>query len=275
VPSLSGAREAIARATLGALISRLLGVLIIGCAALTGWIVSGGAWRDLGDAQWPVAILVCSILAFGVVWFTNRRSIYTYRYPKVAFRYVVIQKTVKYEIDNNGVLRYSRTVHVKCRRDQIDDYVDRFIWTGGGGVMPGPGTNVSRVEPLLRVGIWTFYRAYLDRVLQKGEEYEFEVTWPPITNWRTSSPFVSSSTEEPTHEVRFILRLPAAEVGNKVLGETLRGVESTYPFKTEEFELDDGRYTWTIKRPGLYTHYRLRWEWQGEPLETVQAALEV
>jgi hypothetical protein len=99
------------------------------------------------------------------------------------------------------------------------------------------------------------------------------VKWPPIDNWRSASPFVSTSTEEPTHKLVFVLRLPEHEVGPSVLTEVLRGIEATYPFETKEDNLDGGRFTWTIERPPLYMHYRVRWTWRGTAPQTMAAAL--
>jgi len=267
-------RSALRNVALEELMRRALNVIIIGSGLLFFWIISGSPWRRLGDARWPFSILVVATLASIIVYLFHRRSIYRALYPRAYFQYDILNKKIVFRITEQDTLEYSRLYRIKVRRSQLEDFIDRYIWTGGTSPLPIPGKNVSRIEVLDRVGIWTYVKVSFGRTLERGQEYEFEISWPPITNWRTASPFVSTSTEEPTREINFVLALPAREVGTNLLGEVMRGIESIYPFKTYEFKMDDGRYTWTIRKPPLYRHYRLRWNWTGGSVTPVKKTLE-
>lgn len=156
----------------------------------------------------------------------------------------------------------------------LEEFLDRYIWTGGPTPLPEGGPKLLRVERLLRVGIWTYIRATFKRPLFRGDIYDFEIRWPSITNWRNSSPFVSTSTEEPTYQLSFELTIPSREIGGTtILAEQLRGIEATFPFRTREIPFVNGHCVWTVKRPPLCRHFRLRWEWTGS-VQTVSKALE-
>lgn len=247
--------------------------LMVASATLLAWLVSTNAWQQLGDLRWPLGVTLGALVAFGVTLLVEKRSIYSIRYPRQTYPYEVLKKTLIYEIGDDGVLRFVRRMHIRALRDHVEDYIDRFIWTAGPTSIPVGNENVTRTERLARAGIWTFFKADFGRSLRRGNEYEFEVRWPPIENWAESSPFVSTSTEEPTHELVFELRLPAG-TGKKVLAETMRGIEALYPFDCQELELDNGRCTWRINRPPLYTHFRLRWNWQGTDPKPMREAIQ-
>lgn len=117
---------------------------------------------------------------------------------------------------------------------------------------------------MYQAGIWTFYTCQLDRSLRRGEEHEFEVVWTPLDNWRNSSPFVSTSTEEPCRELEFVVRIPENALFNKdVYVEEMRGIEAAHAFKTSLESFNHGEFKWPMK-PKLYRHYRVRWSWAGD-----------
>ena len=213
------------------------------------------------------ALLLLSYATWAGYEMYRRRSYKRPHYPRVRFHYEVLSKTIEYRIDDDGCVHFSRRVKLKALVDHVDNYIDKFVWTGGESALPIPGEGADSVSRLLRAGIWTFYTTNLPYALRKGAIHELVVHWPPLANWRGSQPFVSTSTEEPTREIKFIVQVPESLLGSpSFLAEELRGIESAYPFQTLSMTSDRGRIEWKFK-PKVYRHYRLRWSWaNGEVL---------
>jgi hypothetical protein len=209
-----------------------------------------------------VALLLV-IFLFGLIEVARRRSSRFAWYPRVKFHFEVINKKIIYRIDEKGDLRYSRRLIVRALQDNLDGFTDRFVWTGGACDAPTGGTGVTSVETRLVAGIWTFFHVNFDRTLRRGEEHEFEIIWPALRNWKNASPFVSTSTDEPTRSLTFEVTIPEVELSSSTaLLEELRGIEAIYPFKTEKIQFDNNRVL-VSPHPKLYRHYRLRWSWAG------------
>ena len=226
---------------------------------------SAGLTLGLGVAL----IVVCAAWAGRVVY--CRHSFRYANYPRVRFHYEILEKTIKYTIDDAGILTFSRQVKLLALVDNLESYIDKYVWTGGNAGLPTPGSGCADTKKILRAGIWTFYSTYFPYSLRRGQVHEFEVEWPPLTDWQRSSPFVSASTEEPTHKLRFEVQIPESHIGSTIaLAEELRGIEAAYPFSTRELQIG-GKVEWEI-HPKLYRHYRLRWSWShGEDLHLMPA----
>lgn len=222
-------------------------------------------WNRSGGPVFALAgyVLAAAIAATWIaISIYNRRSYKRPHYPSKEFKYELLSKKISYRVVDN-VLTFSRRIRLRALTDNVDSYIDRFVWTGGEAGLPNPGEGVESLTHLTRAGIWTIYETRLDETIHKGQEIEFEVIWPPIDNWRNSRPFVSSSTEEPCREMTFVLEIPQDSLYNDtVYAEEMRGIEAHYPFRSHRLQFDNGRLTYTFKTK-LYWHYRLRWAWSG------------
>ncbi|UGT64417.1 hypothetical protein [Nocardia asteroides] len=211
-----------------------------------------------------VAFTLLLIGCFSYYLYT-RLSFATYYYPRVKPHYTILQKTYRYVVNEKDELIFSREIKIKARHDNVERYLDKFVWTGGAAATPQPGpgcaTTTAEVE---RVGIWTFYSTVLECSLMRGEEAEFTVVWPPLTNWRQSKPFVSASSEEPTKSIKFVVDVPADSLRDEVAYfEEMRSIDSNYAFKTKtDLKFDRGRIEVEVAAK-LYRYYRLRWSWAG------------
>lgn len=258
-------RQAVAAALAAEIVKKVMAAATLAIGAIVAWLTSTGVPSHVG---WPLGILAVGVVTMGLV-VSLRRSIYKCRYPPVAFQIEVIEKRCSYTINERDELVYRKRIKFKALRDQMDEYIDRYHWTAGGAPIPLPGEGVQEITQVYRVGVWDYYRIFFGRVLHRGDTHEIEMIWPPLTNWRDSSPFVALSTREPTHKLVFDVKLPVDEVGESVLAEVIAGIDSIYPFSTDEIELDHGRCKWEVERPSLYTQYRLRWNWRGVQARTV------
>ena len=225
-------------------------------------------WNVAPEVRWPLGVAVGAAFGLVVLSVARRRpAIYRYDYPKVRFRYEVLSRTIHYRIGPDGVLHYSKTIRVRALQDQLEEFVDRYAWSGHDVDYPQAGHNAVRIDAISdRAGMWRYFRVYFGRALQKGEEHEFEVHWPPIVDWMHAQPFASMSTDEPTHHMRFHIQIPPlAVMGRRAVVEKLRAVESVSPFRSEEVTFDEnGSLTYDIVKPNLYHHFRVRWFWSEQ-----------
>jgi len=212
-----------------------------------------------------IAILIAA--SWGINYFYRRFSYRHCYYPNVKFSYVVLEKRITYCIEQDGLLYFKRYVKLKSKMDNLEAYIDKFVWTGGISPLPDPSFGIASTEHVLKAGIWTFYRSVFPQTIKKGQEYEFEVRWPALGNWRDSSPFASGSIDEPTKKLSFSIEIPSEHVDEPhAYLEELRGIESAYPFSTQKVSFNHGAIDWELK-PKLYRHYRVRWTWKGSELE--------
>lgn len=237
------------------------------------WIVGRGE-KTVAVPLWAVgAVGALGIGAWLAYSIRQRTSYVSYRYPKIRHQFVVLEKRISYKIDAERGLLFSRTIKLKSKIDGLDRHTDKFLWTGGQASLPAADVGCVATQEWNRAGVWTFYTTQLDRTLNRGDIHEFTVKWA-LQNWRDSRPFVSSSTDEPTKKIVFELDLTQAQVTSGLIAEHLRAIEAANPFLSSEYKLDAGRFTWDVKRPRLYQHYRLRWQWSGfgepEVLPTVE-----
>ena len=244
-------------------------------------------WRMRDQISVAEAALSGAIVLLVGIWaaieFRRRKSFRLAWYPKVGHHFLILDKTYSFSLPSeDGTATLERRIRVKALVDNLDHYVDRFVWTGGPANLPAPMEGCVGVNALARrVGIWTYYSTEFGRTLRKGEELEFAVRWL-LSNWRDASPFISTSTEEPTKKLKLLLQFPPAVMATPVvLAEVSRGIESNDAFSTETLSCDaSGRLEWSPVAK-LYRHYRLRWAWAGEssvqPLSVVtdQAASSV
>ncbi|ADD42729.1 hypothetical protein [Stackebrandtia nassauensis] len=265
-------KQIVAVALAAEIAKKIVTAAFLACGAVSTWFAGAGS-ASVSTLGWPIVATVVFGAALAFLVIAQRQSIYRCRYPAIAFQTEILEKSCSYVINEHGELLYSKRIKLKALRDQMDEYIDRYFWSGGGVPKPEPGEGAQEITEVARVGVWEYYRIFFGRVLHRGDVHEIEITWP-LTNWRDSSPFVALSTREPTHKLVFDVKLPADEVGGSVLAEEIAGIDSIYPFNTEEIELDHGRCRWVVDRPSLYTQYRLRWTWKGAQAKTIPVLVE-
>jgi hypothetical protein len=264
----SGFQKFLARIGAETVLGALLAAVVPSAGSLATVLAVARHWTAIGEIRWPLGVAVAALIGLAVYGAVTRRpAIYRVDYPRVRFRYEVLSRTINYRIGADGLLHYAKTIRVRALQDQLEEFVDRYAWSGHDLDYPRAGRNAVRIDPMNdRAGMWKYFRVYFGRSLQKGEEHEFEVEWPPISDWMCAQPFASMSTDEPTHRMRFHIQIPpAAVVGNRAVIEKLRAVESVTPFRSEEVTFDEnGSLTYDIPAPSLYHHFRVRWFWSDE-----------
>lgn len=221
-----------------------------------------------------LALLIILItLAIKTAW--NKISFKSYRYPwlkiRTAYNYIVTEKTITYKRNANDILRFSRTMKIKCCSNRINYALDKYIWTG---IQPNqveikPTEGIAHIREKSRIGIWRYIVLELDNHMGKGDKKTLSYEWPDIPQCSKSSPFFSTSTDEPTQKIFLKLELGEEYANQEIICEEFRAIESDYPIYTEKRNLDErGSYTWEISPYKIkrFRHYRIRWSWKkGQP----------
>jgi len=251
---------------------------------LLTWLVSASStaaliaasddlWQRLGETRWPLSVaagsaagLIATRLAGALRKGRDRGVIYDSSYPECDPKFEVLERINRYAISDSGEFEYSRRYRVRAMKDRLSSFTDRYIWTGTDtDLKPRPGDNVAQVDIShdTTLGEQTWIDIVFERRLNAGDEYEFEVHWPPMPDWPRSRPFLSSSTREPTHRIVFEVTVPQRfRRGRRAWFEVLRAVDEADPFTTDECEFDAGGRLWVVRDlPKLYHCYRVRWQW--------------
>lgn len=250
-------------------------------ATLIWWLASYLLGRLLFKEESPfTATLVASlcilmagvlIIALGVFYYKKGQLAF---YPPVPFHWKIIEKSISYEIDDSGILHFSRTTKARALTNNIDRYVDKFLWTGGKTDIPTSTGDVESSSQVVNAGIWTIFECKINRSLRKGEVANIVNIWPQLDNWRSSDPFVSTSADSPTEKIVFDIRIPDCfRSSDRVIIEEMRSIESILPFKTEERKFEGMRFRYEVS-PSLFRHFRIRWAWAGnEEPDTISKSI--
>lgn len=220
-----------------------------------------------------VLLIILVLVAIRAVW--NVISYKSYYYPwlkiRTIYNYTVLEKKITYRRDSKDALHYSRTMKIKCCSNLVEYAYDKYIWTG---IQPNdvkiiPVNGIAGIKDKSRIGIWHYFEMELNNHMRKGDEREISYKWPNIESCTKSSPFFSTSTDEPTKKIILSLELGEEYANQEIICEEFRAVESDYPMCIEKRKLDErGNYTWEIPwyKVKMFRHYRIRWSWcKGQP----------
>lgn len=220
--------------------------------------------------------LILIIIILGLVFYIIIKNIWqhlnyrSYHYPwtkiNTAYNYIVLEKQVKYSMDEKNILHFSRSLKIKSCSNRLGFLLDKYIWTGEKvpeiKVMPVEG--IANIANKTRIGIWNYFVLELNDYIEKGEERILSYKWSDIPDCKKSSPFFSTSTDEPTQKVILSVELGKEYANQEIVCEEFRAIESDYPIYVEKARLDDyGRYKWEIPKHKVkrFRHYRIRWSW--------------
>ena len=147
----------------------------------------------------------------------------------------------------------------------MDSIIDKYIWTGKSEAkLPYAVKGIRTIEPDNIIGVWNYFRIIFEDRILKGDCKTIEYAWPTISNCTSSSPFFSSSTDEPTKHLKLILDMGQKYANLPIVLEEARAVESDFEISAQAANLDEhGRYTWDVPRVKRFRHYRIRWSWQN------------
>lgn len=188
-------------------------------------------------------------------------------FPRIDSDFRVIRKELSYKYLDRTHMVYSKKVKLKALRNGLDEYHDRYAWSGSGKVELRSMVSSQRLVTGDKKNVWQLYVLKFPWTLKKGETIETEVNWDLEDTRNAAVPFASATVEEPTDCLVLSVSLPAALGVAEVTCEVSSGIGAKKPFSSELRKLDrHGEMIWEIRKPKLLYHYEIKWMFDpGEP----------
>lgn len=216
-------------------------------------------------------VLVIMIFTVFIVFIGYRlwseKSYKSYSYPKKKINptYIINKKLITYNRTADDKLHYSRELEIEALA-YLDCLIDKYIWTGKSSVKKLiPTKNIREINSENVIGVWKYFRIVLDKPILKNQSDIISYSWPEIQNCSSSSPFVSSNTDNPTKELVMKVSLGEEYANRKLYLEEFRAIESDFPLSCQTVEFDEhGSYEWKVNETfGIkrFRYYRMRWSW--------------
>lgn len=248
-------------------------VSIIGILSPVAGGIAVAVWNSIGKKfsilDWIlIGVLAAESIFF--IWFALWRKISYKSYHYVAGRirpdYVTLHKEIIYKIiktPSSSHLEYSCLRQIKCCVDHLERIPAKFIWTGDGEptFLLNYKGNVFTDQPQKK-GIWRFFDINFDHCIVKGDTHDVDIIFNPIKDFLSSSPFVSTSTDEPNKSIIFKIDLGDEYANKKANFEVYRANESYYPLDRMNLNFDRlGRIEFTVPHPKRFRRYVISWDW--------------
>jgi len=217
-------------------------------------------------------VLFISIIAIAIVFWLyilwRNISCHSYYYPKTRIKpdYIVLEKKIVYSIQNQE-LHYARTIKIKSCVDYLMGISDKFLWTGTNApAIPTIRNGGGRITESDLIGVWRYFEMKFTTPLRKGKEsIDIRYDWAPLNDYRSSSPFTSVSTSEPTKKIVIEVKLGAEYADKDLIIEEFQAIEGTKAIDEKICKFDgDGCYKWEERHPKRFRCYRVRWNWNAE-----------
>lgn len=255
------------------ILSLLQPVLII---LYKNFIYSNDAWTTLEIILFTIIIIESCVILTKFLWNIFSYKSYYYPYTKISSNYIILEKRVTYTMTESDELQFSRSMIIKSKINNLESILDKYLWTGTSKASkPSAGQNIRSIEEQSLIGVWKYLRIILDANLCKGEVREINYNWPVIKNCTTSSPFFSTSTDEPTKKVVLAIQLGRNYAHRQIRLEEFRAIEADNPISVLDAQLDqNGNYTWDVLKVKRFRHYRIRWSWEDISVPEIKAGGE-
>lgn len=247
------------------LINNLLPIIqgtITGLSYVIKIIITGWHWTITEIILLSLTTVAFIIVLSKYLWDKFSYRAYCYPWSKIRSNYIIENKHIKYTAKNSNA-HYSRELTVKCQTNHLDSILDKYIWTGKVEPWPlRPVRNIKELKMEARIGVWKYFRVVFDHIINKGDTITVGYEWPNIIDCKSSSPFFSTTTEEPTKNIIMSLNLGSSYSGATIYLEEYRSMGSDYQIKVVQEKLDDnGYYQWNIRKPKRFRYYLIRWAW--------------
>lgn len=235
--------------------------------------VAVGIWKSMKETlsylDWVLIGIMAAesifIIIFSIWRMVSYKS-YHYSASKISTDYITIRKVINYKLvnqNNSTYLDHSCLRKIKCCVDHLDSIPAKYIWTGDSTPTFNVNTQGVALKPTTRKkGIWTFYNIVFNNSILKGCETDVDIVFDPIHDYSTSEPFVSTSTEEPNKEIKFVIDLGMNYANKTAKFEIFRANESYYPLKDQDLHFDQyGRLEHNVPFPKRFRRYVISWDW--------------
>lgn len=228
--------------------------------------------QNLSDLETALIFILSVVLGIWIarsIWRRISHRSYYYKRRDIVEKYDCRKCLIRYHITDDK-LHYSRRYEIRSKKHGLSETLGKFLWTGKDSVrIP---TGHEGIETVIseagnrRIGTWTYYKQVFDFPLSKWKTHlnphPFQLKWEPIADYKSSSAFVSFTTEVPTKQLTFDVRLGDKYADKICYLEVFRSMEGDIAISSERACFNDqGEITWTPKNMHLFRYYRIRWTW--------------
>ena len=231
-----------------------------GFALISKVIVS--AWETVSPYESLVAWTAGSAGAFLFVLGFRRFRRYRPNYPAIVFdfNYRILEREITHQYVNANTLIHKRRLHLKSRKPNLNEYLDKYHWSGSKEPLEIKSTiDKHEFKEIRRKNVWNLYKVVFERHLRKGETKEIEVVFK-CEDIGDAVPFFSATVEEPTDKLIFNLILPVEWGVEEAIWETSSGIGATEPIDSGVIKFDrTGTAKWTLTKPRMLHYYEMRW----------------
>ncbi|MCH5160023.1 MAG: hypothetical protein J1F66_04150 [Clostridiales bacterium] len=254
------------------LIGLLVNIAVVILLKVVSYIWDAMQWQNIHLNYLLGAIIVLHWIGIFIYIIWRKKSYKSCYYPRkrTKYDYIFEKNIIDYTLvkSNNGKgndteLHLSRKVEVLSKRNGLDGIPDKYVWTGRKEAkLPTGGKNIRAIiERKDKPGVWKYLHIYFNKPIDENESINIEYDWPTLTDYKSSSPFVSASSDIPTKLLEFNLNFGSEHAGKKVYLVVRRSMDGANILYQEEYSLDDkGQQTIPIK-PQRFRYYMVFWTW--------------
>lgn len=215
-----------------------------------------------GGAVFILAVTIFTFLALEVFRRCQKNPLQPFFEP-IDVDFKVINKVISFEYLNaeRTSIRYTKKITVQALQHGLEEYRDKYRWTGKGSVLiTAPISRHTFVESG-RKNIWQLYSIQFGKKLNKGDVEETILVFDLEDPEKKAVPFISADIDEPTDSLSIELRMPHGLRIQQVFLETSCNIGARKPYQTVTIPVYDGKVRWDSKRPDpkLLHHYEMTW----------------
>lgn len=242
-------------------------VICAGLFALVGGVITFFATRPFCFTTLETCLLVILsviiiIIVSYLIYRRRNRRLPLYAPIDCDFHMIREERVHKWINENDYV--HIRRYKIRALKSNLEEYVDKFLWTGQQDYRLSPGEGEYSIEiDKQAMNVFTVYRFKFNTPLNEGDTIELEARWEAKG---PAKPFFSTDIQEPTDELIMRVELFPGSGIKKVccridrnIGAIPNNQQDKKNIKTEKLN-SEGIYRWKVKNPKILHHYEINWE---------------
>ncbi|MGO9258878.1 MAG: hypothetical protein ACLQU1_21535 [Bryobacteraceae bacterium] len=230
---------------------------------LSQWLTA--VWGVLAPHRLLIAVVALSGGAWVYAYGYQKLSRFHPRFSRLDCDFRVVEKEIVFEYRDRTHITYRKRLLLKALRNGLDEYHDKYHWTGRGIVSMKSAIQEQEVHETFRKNVWQLYEIRFQKTLAKDEEIETEVIWELNDSDRKAVPFFSATIDEPTDLLKMKLSIPSDMGLREAVGEVSSSIVTKKALSSKTLPFDrNGMVIWEIRKPQLFHHYEVKWVLPGE-----------
>lgn len=233
--------------------------LLLAVASYVGANASTSTFLALAPYKWPIAIALFAAAALASMGLVRRLSRWRPRFPALDPDFHIVESRILFEYSNPSKVTYKKSYRLRAMRQGLDEFVDKYHWTGSGKCALRSGKEDHQVRLTRQKNVWQLFSVTFPKSLNRGEEIDTEVIWDLDDIDGKAVPFISSTIHDPTDKLVLSVRLAPVLGVKKVTCEHAVDIGAHKVINSTQLELRDDFAEWTVEQPDLLHHYEMRW----------------